>query len=49
MERQEPLGYEGVHAEKKFPILPDARNIIIECTVNHDGRAQEVLNLKRLQ
>ena len=43
MERQEPLGYEGVHPEKKFPMLPNSNNnIIIQCSVKHGGKELEV-------
>ena len=42
METQEPFGYEGVHREKKFLVMTVDENLILDCTVKHDGKEQRV-------
>ena len=42
MEREEPMGYVCAHPEKKFQVLTNKRNFIIECTAKRDGKLQKV-------
>ena len=42
METQEPFGYEGAHREKTFLVKTVEENLILDCTVKHDGKEQRV-------
>ena len=36
------MGYECAHPEKKFQVLTNTRNFMLECTAKHDGKLQKV-------
>ena len=42
MERQEPMGYFGVHKEKKFPALCNEDDFVLKGMVQHDNKLHKV-------